>query len=96
MCDEDTMRDAEEHLRRSRILTRRAFGALSAGAGLAMMQPRAAATPRCALLFMESRELSVLSGGGPVEPVDPVTRIAVCPSSGPHCPSRHPLSRGGP
>ena len=43
MCDEDTMRDAEEHLRRSGILTRRAFGALSAGAGLAMMLPRAAA-----------------------------------------------------
>ena len=43
MCDEDTMRDAEEHLHRSGILTRRAFGALSAGAGLAMMLPRAAA-----------------------------------------------------
>ena len=43
MCDEDTMRDAEEHLRRSGMLTRRAFGALSAGAGLAMLLPRAEA-----------------------------------------------------
>ena len=43
MCDEDTLRDAEEHLRRSGNLSRRAFGALSAGAGLAMMLPRAAA-----------------------------------------------------
>ena len=43
MCDEDTLRDAEEYLRRSGILSRRAFGALSAGAGLAMMLPRAAA-----------------------------------------------------
>ena len=43
MCDEDTLRDAEEHRRRSGGLTRRAFGALSAGAGLAMLLPRAEA-----------------------------------------------------
>ena len=43
MCDEDTLRDAEEHLRRSGSLTRRAFGALSVGTGLAMLLPRAAA-----------------------------------------------------
>ena len=43
MCDEDTLRDAEEYRRRSGGLTRRAFGALSAGAGLAMLLPRAEA-----------------------------------------------------
>ena len=43
MCDEDTLRDAEEYRRRSGSLTRRAFGALSAGAGLAMLLPRAEA-----------------------------------------------------
>jgi len=43
MCDENTLRDAEEHLRRRGSLTRRAFGALSAGAGLAMLLPRAEA-----------------------------------------------------
>ena len=43
MCDEDTLRDAEEYLCRSGSLTRRAFGALSVGTGLAMMLPRAAA-----------------------------------------------------
>ena len=43
MCDEDTLRDAEEHLRRRGSLSRRAFGALSAGAGLAMLLPRAEA-----------------------------------------------------
>ena len=42
MCDERTAREAEEHLRRSRRLTRRAFGALSVGAGMAMLLPRAA------------------------------------------------------
>ena len=43
MCDEDTLRDAEEYLRRRGSLSRRAFGALSAGAGLAMLLPRAEA-----------------------------------------------------
>ena len=43
MCDERTLRDAEDHLRRSEHLTRREFGALSVGAGLAMLLPRAAA-----------------------------------------------------
>jgi len=42
MCDERTVREAEEHLRRSGRLTRRAFGALSVGAGMAMLLPRAA------------------------------------------------------
>ena len=42
MCDERTLRDAEDHLRRSEHLTRREFGALSVGAGLAMLLPRAA------------------------------------------------------
>ena len=43
MCDERTLRDEEEFLRRSGNLTRREFGALSVGAGLAMLLPRAAA-----------------------------------------------------
>jgi len=43
MCDERTIRDAEEHVRRSGNLTRREFGALSVGTGLAMLVPRAAA-----------------------------------------------------
>ena len=42
MCDETTIHDAEAHLRRSGSLTRRGFGALSAGAGLAVLLPRAA------------------------------------------------------
>jgi len=42
MCDERTLREAEEYLRRSGALTRREFGALSAGAGLAMLLPRTA------------------------------------------------------
>ena len=42
MCDERTLREAEEYLRRSEHLTRREFGALSVGAGLAMLLPRAA------------------------------------------------------
>ncbi|MCE2515934.1 MAG: dienelactone hydrolase family protein [Acidobacteria bacterium] len=41
MCDEKTIGDANEHLRRAR-LTRREFGALSIGTGLAMLLPRAA------------------------------------------------------
>ena len=43
MCDEETLRDEEEYLRRSASLTRRDFGTLSLGAGLAMLLPRAAA-----------------------------------------------------
>ena len=43
MCNEDTLRDAEDYLRRSGNLTRREFGALSVGTGLAMLLPRAAA-----------------------------------------------------
>ena len=42
MCDDGTIRDADDWLRRSGNLTRRGFGALSAGAGLAMLLPRAA------------------------------------------------------
>ena len=43
MCDEETRRDEEEYLRRPASLTRRDFGTLSLGAGLAMLLPRAAA-----------------------------------------------------
>ena len=42
MCDEGTLRDAQDYLRRSGNLTRRAFGSLSLGTGLAMLLPRAA------------------------------------------------------
>ena len=42
MCDEGTLRDEQDWLRRSGHLTRRGFGTLSAGAGLAMLLPRAA------------------------------------------------------
>ena len=43
MCDEGTLGDEESYLRRSANLTRRDFGTLSLGAGLAMLLPRAAA-----------------------------------------------------
>ena len=42
MCDDGTLRDEESYLRRSASLTRRDFGTLSLGAGLAMLLPRAA------------------------------------------------------
>ncbi len=42
MCNENTVRDANKELRNSGNLTRRQFGKLSAGAGLAMLLPRAA------------------------------------------------------
>ena len=42
MCDERTVNDVNEYLRRSGNLTRRQFGALSVGTGLAMFLPRAA------------------------------------------------------
>jgi carboxymethylenebutenolidase len=42
MCDEKTTNDANEHLHRSGALTRRQFGEVSMGAGLAMLLPRAA------------------------------------------------------
>ncbi len=42
MCDENTLRDEEGHLRRSGNLSRRDFGVLSLGTGLAMALPRAA------------------------------------------------------
>ena len=42
MCDDGTRRDEENYLRRSASLTRRDFGTLSLGAGLAMLLPRAA------------------------------------------------------
>ena len=42
MCDERTQRDVDEHTRRPGTLTRRQFGALSVGTGLAMLLPRAA------------------------------------------------------
>ena len=42
MCDERTAREAEDYLRASGQVTRRGFGALSVGTGLAMLLPRAA------------------------------------------------------
>ena len=42
MCDETTTNDAKEYLRHSGPLTRRQFGEVSMGAGLAMLLPRAA------------------------------------------------------
>ena len=42
MCDETTTNDAKAYLRRSGALTRRQFGEVSMGAGLAMLLPRAA------------------------------------------------------
>ena len=42
MCDEKTTNDANEYLRRSGVVTRRQFGAVSIGAGLAMLLPRTA------------------------------------------------------
>ncbi len=41
MCDERTVADNTEYLREKK-LTRRQFGVVSAGAGLAMLLPRAA------------------------------------------------------
>ena len=45
MCDERTIRDTEDRLRRPGGLTRRELGAVSVGAGVAMHLPRAAAAP---------------------------------------------------
>ena len=42
MCDERTIRDAEDHLRRSGSKTRREFGILTIGTGLAALLPQAA------------------------------------------------------
>lgn len=42
MCDEYTIKDATEYLTRTGQLTRREFGKLSAGAGLALMLPKVA------------------------------------------------------
>ncbi len=42
MCDEKTVNDINEYLHRSGELTRRKFGELSVGTGLAMLLPRAA------------------------------------------------------
>ena len=42
MCDDRTFRESSEYLSGQTELTRREFGALSAGAGLAMLLPRAA------------------------------------------------------
>ena len=42
MCDERTPEDMKEYLRRSGELTRRQFGSVSVGAGLAMLLPRTA------------------------------------------------------
>ena len=53
MCDEETRRDEEEYLRRSGNLTRREFGALSVGTGLAMLLPRAAAALEVSAIDVE-------------------------------------------
>ena len=42
MCNEDTVRDADDFLRKTGRLSRRRFGTLTAGAALAMLLPRAA------------------------------------------------------
>jgi len=42
MCDQDTVHDNDEHLRRSGDLSRRRFNVLTAGAALAMVLPRGA------------------------------------------------------
>ena len=42
MCDDRTFRESGDHLNSQGELTRREFGTLSAGAGLAMLLPRAA------------------------------------------------------
>lgn len=42
MCDQDTVRENEEYFRRTGQLTRRRFGALTAGAAVAMLLPRPA------------------------------------------------------
>ena len=42
MCDEKTVKDTNKYLESSGKLTRRQFGTLSAGVGLAMLLPRAA------------------------------------------------------
>ncbi len=42
MCDDKTITDMDEHLRRTQALTRRQFGVLSVGTGLAMLLPRSA------------------------------------------------------
>ncbi|MDT8399133.1 MAG: dienelactone hydrolase family protein [Pseudomonadales bacterium] len=42
MCDQDTLQDNNEYLRKTGGLSRRQFSKLTAGAGLAMLLPRAA------------------------------------------------------
>ena len=73
MCDERTIREAEEHLRRSGRLTRRAFGALSVGAGMAMLLPRAA----------DAREVTAADVGVPT-PDGTADCHFVHPASGAH------------
>ena len=59
MCDERTLREAEDHLRRSGNLSRRGFGALSLGTGLAMLLPRSAAA-----LEVTARDVQVATPDG--------------------------------
>ena len=73
MCDERTLRDAEAWQRRSGHLTRREFGALSVGAGLAMLLPRAAAA-----LQVTASDVEVSTPGGTAD------CHFVHPSSGAH------------
>ena len=42
MCDERTFKETDKYLKESGSLTRRKFGALSAGVGLAMLLPKVA------------------------------------------------------
>ena len=53
MCDEGTLRDAENYLRRSAKLSKREFGALSLGTGLAMLLPRPAGALQVAAADVE-------------------------------------------
>ena len=73
MCDERTVREAEDRLRPPGRLTRRELGALSAGSGVAMLLPRAVAA------------LEVTAGNVEVPTPDGTTDCHfVHPSSGSH------------
>ena len=73
MCDERTIREAEDRLRHPGGMTRRELGALSAGSGVAMLLPRAVAA------------LEVTAGNVEVPTPDGTTDCHfVHPSSGSH------------
>ena len=58
MCDDRTVVDNTEYLR-AKTLTRRQFGAVSAGAGLAMLLPRAANAQAVSETELDVRPLMV-------------------------------------